>query len=526
MRKYIVIGLAIAVLVIGWLVTDRILNEQRANASLETEPVRRDDLNIIVEAPGVVRANQSALLRWKTTGRVDAVYPSLEDEVLQGELLANLEQTSLPQNVILARAEQINAQRALDNLLTSQVRRAEVQKTVEQASQALDDARHPAQIQSNAQTALAEAQKSLEEAERNYEIIAKPPSQSAIDQAYANLLLAENQLNDTLEQIDRIQRRASRPEDKMMFFESRELYQQILEGLELKEIQDRRSYEDSLARYNRLIEPPNPYDLAVAEAELARAKAQLAQAQIEWERVKDGVSPAEIAVLEAQLVDAQREWQRWENGPDSAEITAAEARLAVARATLNQAQIVAPFDGTITAIYSQPGDIVSPGSQAFRLDDLTPLLVDARVPEIDINKIQPGQAAILSFDAIPNQEYLGTVVEVPAVGDVVENVASFKVVVEITNADEKIRPEMTTTLSIVVTELSDVLLVPNRALRLSQVERIVYVLRNGEMVPVSLALGAGSDAYTQILAGDLEEGELIVLNPPSTQQATPGGIEE
>jgi len=200
---------------------------------------------------------------------VDEVYASLGDLVSQGELLANLEATSLPQNVILAQAELINAQRALDELRTSQVQSAQAQQAVEQASQALEDARDPALVQSQAQTALAEAQQALEEAERNYEIIAKPASQSAIDQTKANLLLAENRLNDTLQQIDRIQRRASRPEDKMMFFESRELYEQILEGLELKEIQDRRSYEDSLSRYNRLIEPPNPNDLAVAEAALA-----------------------------------------------------------------------------------------------------------------------------------------------------------------------------------------------------------------------------------------------------------------
>jgi HlyD family secretion protein len=526
MRKYFVIGLAIAVLIVGWLVADRILNQNSANASLETEPARRDDLRIVVEAPGVVRANQSALLRWKTSGHVDEVSASLGELVTQGELLANLEATSLPQSVILAQAELINAQRALDELQTSQVQSAQAQKTVDQARQALEDARDPGLVQSQAQTALAEAQKSLEEAERNYEIIAKPPSQSAIDQTKANLLLAENRLNDTLKQIDRIQRRASRPEDKMMFFESRELYERILEGLELKEIQDRRAYEDSLSRYNRLIEPPNPNDLAVAEAALASSKAEYAQAQVEWERAKDGISPAEIAVLEAQLDDAQREWQRWKDGPDSAAITAAEARLAVAQATLNQVQIVAPFDGTITEVQSQPGDVVTTGSLAFRLDDLTPMLVDARVTEVDINKIQPGQAAILTFDAIPGKEYHGTVVEVPAVGDVIDNIASFNVIVEITDADESIRPEMTTTVNIVVSELDDVLLIPNRALRLSQGARIVYVMRNGDMVPVPIILGPGSEAYSQVLEGDLQEGDQIVLNPPGTLQEIPGGMEE
>jgi HlyD family secretion protein len=154
------------------------------------------------------------------------------------------------------------------------------------------------------------------------------------------------------------------------------------------------------------------------------------------------------------------------------------------------------------------------------------MLVDARVTEVDINKIHPGQAAILTFDAIPGKEYHGTVVEVPAVGDVIDNIASFNVIVEITDADEKVRPEMTTSVNIVVSELDNVLLIPNRALRLSQGARIVFVMRNGDMIPVPVTLGAGSEAYSQVLESDLQEGDQIVLNPPSTLQEIPGGMEE
>lgn len=518
MKRAVIAAAAVALLLLGWLALDSYLDGRNAAANVETEPAQRGNLRVLVEAPGVVRSNQSAVLRWKTSGTVEEVNTDLGDQVLAGDLLASVEKTTLPQSVILAQADLVNAQRELEDLLTSQVKSAQAWQAVEQAQQALEDARDPELIRSRAQTALAEAQKAVEKAERDYEILAQPPPQTAIDQAYANLLMAEKQLNDLLKQIERVRRRATKPEDKLMFFESRELYKRILESLELREVQVRRSYEDSLSRYNRLLEPPNPVDVAVAEAELLRAEAQLSQAQLDWERDKDGASQADLAVLEAQLADAQREWERWQDGPDEAEISAARARIAAAQAVLDSVAIHAPFDGSITRLYTHPGDQVENASLAFRLDDLSRLLVDSAVTEIDINKIKVGQDVILDFDAFPGREYHGKIVEVPKVGEVVQGVANFNVVIEITDADENIRPEMTASANVVVDELENALLVPNRALRLLDGERVVYILRDGEMIPVRLTLGSGSDTYSEVLTGDLQEGDQVVLNPPSNIQ--------
>lgn len=518
MKRIFIAAIAVAILVLGWVALDSYLEGRNASANIETEAAQTGNLRIVVEAPGVVRSNQSALLEWKTSGSIEQVNTSLGEQVFAGDILASLEQTTLPQSIILAQADLVGAQRTLDNLLTSQVQSAQAWQEAEVARQALEDARDPALIQSRSQSALAEAQKALEDAERNYKIIAKPPNQDGIDQAYANLLLAEKRLNNTLKQLDRVRRRATKPEDKLMFFESRELYKRILEGLELKEVQDRRAYEDSLSRYNRLVEPPNPNDLAVAEAELNRAQAQLGQAQIDWERDKDGASPAEIAVLEARLSDAQREWERWKDGPDAGEITAAEARITAAQAAIDLVQVNAPFDGIITGVFAKPGDQVAEGDQVFRLDDLFRMLVDANVSEIDINKLKAGQVAIITFDSIPDREYHGVVVEVPQVGDVLQGVSSFKIVVEIIDADEFIRPEMTATVNVVIDEIVETLLVPNQALRLRDGDRVIYVLRNGEITPLILALGAGSETYTQVISGDLQVGDQIVLNPPSSSE--------
>lgn len=516
MKRIVVIVAVIAIAAIGWFALDRIRTGKNSQDKLQTEAASLGDLNVTVDADGVVRSNQSAQLSWQTSGMVDQVGVSLGDSVSTSQILASLDKTTLPQGVILAQADLVNAQRALEDLQSSRTRSAQAWQKVEDAQQALEDALNPAGIQADARQKLAEAQKAVEGAEDTYEIISKPPSQAAIDQAKANLAIAERIINATLKNIERINKKLRKDESAYMFFESREFYKRILEGLENKRVRDQRQYEDALNKYNSLLEPPDSLDVLIAEGNVTLKKAELQQAQTELERVANGLAPGEIAVLEAQLADAQREWERWKDGPDAGEITAAQARLAAAQATLNKERIYAPFDGVITGVYAKVGDIVDAGDQAFKLDDLSRLLVDARVSEIDINKIQVGQPVILRFDSIPDKQYSGKVVAVPVVGDTIQDVVSYKVVVEITDPDGNVRPGMTASAKIVTNSIQDVLLVPNRALRMSDGERVVYVLKDGKPLPVPLKLGIASDAYTQVLDGSLNAGDLILLDPPGS----------
>ena len=288
--------------------------------------------------------------------------------------------------------------------------------------------------------------------------------------------------------------------------------------LEIQRIQLQIAYEKSQQRYQDLQAPPDPIDVAVAEAYLGSAQAQLADAQRSWARIENGTSPADIALLEAQLADAQREWERLKDGPDPADISAAEARVAAAQASLAQYDIKAPFNGTVTEVYSQPNDQVDPGVPALRLDDLSHLWVDVEVSEVDINQVEIGQPASLTFDAILAKEYHGVVTEVAPVGDENQGVINFKVTVELTDADEAIRPGMTAAVEIVVSQLDEALLVPNQAVRAVNGTRMVYILEeNGDLKPVEVTLGATSDRYSQLLEGDLQPGDMLVLNPREQQ---------
>jgi HlyD family secretion protein len=229
----------------------------------------------------------------------------------------------------------------------------------------------------------------------------------------------------------------------------------------------------------------------------------------------------DLALARAKLDDAQRNYDLLKDG-NTAEILAAQARVDAAQATINLARVIAPFDATITESYPLPGDQVAAGATAFRLDNLSSLFVDVEVSEVDINSVQIGQPVTLSFDAILSKEYHGEVVEVAQAGTVTSGVVNFKVTVELTDADSEVRPGMTAAVNIVVEEVKDVVLVPNRAVRLVDGERVVYLLVEGQPVKKEIRLGSSSDTMSVVAVGDVKQGDLVILNPPTASQFGPG----
>jgi len=425
-RTRILAGAGAALLVILLL----LFGGRRNNpaAAFQTAPIKRGALRATVGATGSVRAWKSAVLNWQTGGTVEAVSAVVGDQVAEGQVLARLDPASVSQTIILAEADLVEAQRALEDLLGSDTARAEA-------------------------------------------LIALKDAQDAYEKAY-NYRVELNGIGWFKKVIIR-----------------------TVNHQQVAEIKWYRGYAD-------------PETIANADDALALRK--------------------------AQLDDAQRTYDRVADGPNRADVAAAEARVAAARATLNMARIIAPFAGTVTQAEASPGesaagsatiagDQVMQGDFAFRVDDLSRLMVDVQISEVDINSVKIDQAVELSFDAILEQEYHGTVVEVGQAGDTVEGAVTFGVTVELTDADEQVKPGMTAAVNIVVTELQEVLLVPNRAVRLVENQRVVYVLRDGAAVPVEVRLGQSSDQDSVVLGGELKEGELVILNPPSMIPGPFGG---
>jgi HlyD family secretion protein len=454
MRRWIIFLLIVILLGAGGYYAYQRLQQQRQAAALsglQIVPAGRGSLTATVGATGTVRANQSAILSWLTSGTVEQINAQAGDPVELGQALATLVQTSLPQTIILAQSDLINAQKALDDLTPTEL-------NVTKAEQA-----------------AANAQKAFEDAQTRLDSLQQAASQADIDVAQATVLLAKIQLDRAWDQYKPYQ---DKPEDNP---QRATLYSAWAQA--------KKKYDAAVSRLNNLLGEVNSTTRSIAESNLAVAKAQLEDAQ-------------------KKLADLQA-------GADPEDVTSAKNRIAAAQATINLARIVTPFAGTITDVGQKPGDQVNPGMTAFRLDDLSRLLVDVSVSEVDINRISVGQDVVLTFDAIPGNEYLGQVSEVALVGTAIQGVVDFTVTVELKDADAAVKTGMTAAVNMVVNQLSDVLLVPNRAVRVVDGQRVVYVLKNGQPETVQITLGASSDTVSEVVSGDLQEGDSIVLNPPT-----------
>lgn len=431
-----------------------------ANSSYQTAPLSRGSLTATVGATGTIRAKQTAVLNWETSGTVESIEVKVGDSVTKDERLASLAQTSLSQQIILAQADLVTARRNLENLEKSNLSTSQAEQALAVAQKNLDDARDK------------KDSKKFTKAD-----------QSVIDAAYANYILAKEELEDVQADYDGTRWKA---EDDPVRAAATAKYTAAL-----------KKRDTALANYNYAKSYPD----------------ELEQAEID----------ANLALAESKVKDAQREYDRLKSGADPEDIAAAKARVAAIEATLKSAYIEAPFAGTVTDVKSKVGDQVSMTTTGFRIDDLSHLYADIDVTEVDINRVKTGQDVTLTFDAIPDKTYNGIVTEVGAVGTSVQGVVNFTVTVEITDGDENVKPGMTSAVNIVVNQLDDILLVPNRAVRLKEGDRVVYVLKNGVPTPVNVTIGASSDTSSEYLSGDLKEGDLIVLNPPTMNMFGPGG---
>lgn len=460
LKKYRVVLILLLVVGIGAAV---FLFSRNRNATAEgiyqTTTIERGTLTATIGATGTVRARQTAVLVWQAAGTVDTVNVKVGDNVPEGFVLAFLSKSSLPQSIILAEADLVNAQMTLDDLLNSDAALAKAAQDLAVAKQAVED-----------------AQKDV----------------TKLDYRRAS----DDLLDQTQAEIDLANKRVSLAEDAYKLVRNRP------DG-------------DSL-KAQALLNLTN-----------ARLDRDRKQATLDWYLGKPSELDAEkyraaLALAQAQEADAQREYDRLSAGNIS-EITAAQARIDAAKATLGLADVTAPFGGIVTESYPLPGDQVGTGTTAFRIDDLSSLLVDVNVSEVDINSVAVGQSVKLTFDAILGREYNGQVVEVAQTGTISAGVVNFKVTVELTDADQFVKPGMTAAVNITVRELVDVLLVPNRAVRLSDGERVIYLLVNNVPTKTPIRLGSSSDTMSVLAGGDVQEGDAVILNPPAEFMGPGGG---
>ncbi len=451
-RKFWLVVILLVVILGAFLIINNTRNAQKkVQAAVQTATVEKGDLVAIVGSTGTVEANQTADLSWQTNGRIASIKVKLNDQVEKDEVLAELDPQSVSQSIISARADLVTAKKELENLLQSDTTAAE-------AYQALI----------TAETDLVNAR--VKRNRWNY----NGTNWARIYVLRDIFIQAEDDLHAAQQDYDA----------------TKNLVQNDPHRLEIE-----KKFEDATqARYR-------------AWRNLTFALGKSYNSDV-WPDFAD--YDAALAAVD----DARREWERVKSGPNRDDIEAAQANVDAAQSAVSMAELTAPFAGTVTAVNSKTGDLVTSSFTSFRIDDLSRLLVQVEVTEVDINSIQVGQRAELTFDAILNKKYAGYVTEVSPVGVDTSGVVNFTVTVEMKDADTEVKPGMTAAVNIVVNEIKNVLIVPNRTVRLLGGKRVVYVLKNGTPTPVQIEIGASSEVNTQVLSGDIKVGDQIMLNPP------------
>lgn len=276
-----------------------------------------------------------------------------------------------------------------------------------------------------------------------------------------------------------------------------------------------------------------------AEGDLANSEAALELASVNARRSKE---------LLANRLIPQSDDDQAVATLHQAEATVQIKRAAVelAQANLQYCTIYSPVDGMVISRNVDVGQTVAASLNAPTLfviaNDLTKMQIDADVGESDIGGVEEKQKVDFTVDAFPNRTFHGLVVQVRNSPTNVQNVVTYDTVIGVNNADLKLKPGMTANVSIIVAERSNVLRIPNAALRFRPPEsttntpptaataggppaatsssgqhpkgehrttRPVYVLKDDKLEPVQVKIGITDGVYTEITEG-LSESNTVV----------------
>jgi len=295
-------------------------------------------------------------------------------------------------------------------------------------------------------------------------------------------------------------------------------------------------------------------DSTQASKQLQVAKANLAVAQ-------DGLDTAETA--EATPATGQNN-QNSQNAQTNAanNVTSAQAKLDQAQLDVQTAQqaldntvLYAPGAGTVTAINGAVGQQSSSGSSAtsqssssssgsgqggqgsqnssaaasssssssgfITITNLTGLVVNTSVAEIDVSKVKAGQKATVTLNALPDKPVQATVSSVNLTPTTSGSVVSYGAQLALTSPPDGLRPGQSASVVITVAEADDALSVPAAAVQTVGSTNLVTVQENGQNVTRQVQVGLRGESTVQITSG-LTEGENVVLTATASTPTTGG----
>jgi len=255
---------------------------------------------------------------------------------------------------------------------------------------------------------------------------------------------------------------------------------------------------------------------SLAEARNLLSEGKIEEAQVLLKQVEESLQKAQkksqarvwLLPLSVKLVELQA---------DQAKTT-----LDIAKVELAKATIIAPFDGVVASIDTNEGEWISAAIPVISLVDPGKIEMNGMIDEIDISRVKLGHEAIITLDALPDEEVKGEVTFISQAGEVEAGVVSYKTTVTLQNPDEELRDGMSATAEIVIERHENVLLIPNRTIQGTWDNLWVEVVVGEQTEEKQVTLGLSDGVYTEVLSG-LEEGEEVVFPAVSQFPLMPFG---
>lgn len=464
--------------------------------------VRRGPIRGLAHASGEVSTARQMQLLSPIAERILTVSVAPGDHVLTGTLLVALSADALAYQV-----EQARLQVEIARLRLEQARSGVRPEEIAIAQADLDAAR--ARLE-----ALQAGPRSEELAIARQEIVlaeaalaqAQEAARVAVESARLRWETAANAVRNAQDNYSRIYWENKRLRDRGF---------ELPQSMEDAETQAWRQVEDAQAAMEQA-RLAFEQALRDQEATITSAQARLSQARARLQALLAGPEQAELLAAQAQVARAEANLALLQAGPRPSEIQIleielrqAELQLERAKADLTKAAVTAPFSGTVVEVLVEEGAAVGVYAPLLRLADMQKLQIRARIDEMDVGLVAPGQAVTITVEAFPTLPMTGTILEIAPAVTVDRGTAYYAATIAVTpHPSVTLRLGMAADLMILAADKRSALLVPRTAVQRIGAGYYVTVLRAGRPERVRVTLGIADPQYYEVLAG-VEEGEWV-----------------